>query len=203
MSRATFLSVAFLIAAVALSAWVLLRGPRAATMDAVSADSSSLPSHAGWTFAEWSTRSDGVLLTDIDPGQGTSSVPRRFQVERVKVDEQGAAVVTDGPSFAWALESRQASASGLADLGFRVSAVGRAYVPPDDPLWSLPLHTSDAATDETVSLKSKGGITAMFVRHRGDPSAEPYWGRRAIGFASGDGRLVYVTPDAIVIRAMR
>ena len=51
-----------------------------------------------------------------------------------------------------------------------------------------------------VRLKAKsGGATATFTRHHSAPHSSPFWNRRAIGFPSGDGHFVYVTPDAIVI----
>jgi len=199
MNRVTIASVGFLVFAVAVSIWLLTRGgPAPATDDASLA---TIDPHAGLTFAEWSVKSDGVLLADIDPGAGVNSTdPRKFLIVNVKRLPDGTAEVSDGATFSWARESRAANATALAVLGFRVSAEGRAYVPPDDPLWSDPIPRVDGGTEQVVRLKAKsGGATATFTRHHSDPHSSPFWNRRAIGFPSGDGHFVYVTPDAIVI----
>ncbi len=58
----------------------------------------------------------------------------------------------------------------------------------------------DGGTVQTITLRSRSGIIATFQRRRADPKSAPYWNRRAIGFVSPDGHLVYVTPDAMVIQ---
>lgn len=197
MNRVTAAAIAFLVFAIGVSAWLLLRtGSPAAVADEAP---TGLDAHAGLTFAEWSVRGDGALLADIDPGAGVSTVPRRFVVLKVKQDADGTPHVSDGPTFSWAPADRAASAGALFALGFRVNAEGLAFVAPDDPLWSNPIAKDDAATEQKVTLRAKSGVLASFVRRRSDPRSTAYWSRRAIGFASADGRLVYVTPDAVVI----
>jgi hypothetical protein len=200
MNRVTVLSLAFLAFALAVSAWLLTRTP---SVPVEAAAPAGLDPRAGMTFAEWSARSDAVLLADIDPGEGKSTVPRRFMTLLVKADLSGSVNVTDGKPFSWAVADRTASAQALTELGFRVSTDGRAYVPPDEPLWSDPVVSVDGGTEQTVTLRAKGSSSApvTFVRHRGEARTAVYWGRRAIGFPSSDGRFVYVTPDAVVIRA--
>jgi len=198
MNRVTVASVAFFVFAIAVSAWLLLRTPSHTTSD--SDLTPSVDPRAGMTFAEWSARSDAVLLADIDPGQGgASSVPRSFLVVGVKAEPSGIAL-TDGRTFGWSTAERGASAGSLFGLGFRVSSEGRAFEPPEDPMWSEPVARGDGGSEQTITLRSKSGITASFARRRADPKSAASWNRRAIGFASNDGRLAYVTPDAIVIR---
>jgi hypothetical protein len=192
MNRVTIASAAFLVFAIAASAWLLLRAPSPAVTDGAAEPAADL--RGGMTFAEWSVRSDGILLADIDPGHGASSEPRRFLVAKVQAGR-----MTDGPSFSWAAADRAASVGSLFALGFRVSAEGRAFVPPDDPLWSDPIPPSDAGTQQVVNLRSKAGVTTSFTRRQSAGTSNPYWGRRAIGFVSSDGQLAYVTPDAVVI----
>jgi len=191
MSRVTLASVAFLVFALGFSAWLLTQSsaPAVAPVDVPVANA-----RAGLTFAEWSVRSDGVLLAEIDPGEGTSTVPRRFVVAKV-----ADARMSDGPSFSWAPADRAASAGSLFALGFRVSPDGRAFVPSDDPLASDPITVTDAGTQQVVTLRSRSGATATFTRHRTGPLSNPYWGLRAIGYVSADGHLAYVTPDAMLV----
>jgi hypothetical protein len=191
MSRVTLASIAFLVLALGFSGWLLTRD---AAPPAVAPEAPARNPRAGLTFAEWSVRSDGVLLADIDPGEGMSTMPRRFIVAKV----EGGRMV-DGPSFSWALPDRAASAGSLFALGFRVSAEGRAFNPSEDPLSSDPLPMGDAGTQQLVTLRSRGGVTASFTRRRTDPTSNPYWGLRAIGYASSDGHLAYITPDAMLI----
>jgi hypothetical protein len=207
MNRVTVASIAFLVFAVALSAWLLSRPRAAVDVDAGGATAGG-DSPSGLTFAEWSVRSDGVLLADIDPGGGmASTLPRRFVYLPVTHEAAGAVSVGPGRSFSWAPPDRKSSAEALFALGFRVSTEGRAFNPPDDPFWSDPVPHTDGGTLEVVTMREKGstagaGAKAVrFERHRGDPKTTPYWGRRAIGFPSSDGHLLYVTPDAIVISA--
>jgi hypothetical protein len=192
MNRVTIASAAFLALAIAISAWLLLRAPAPKVADGDQEPAAD--PRGGMTFAEWSVRSDGILLADIDPGRGVSTEPRRFLVVKVAGTK-----MTDGPSFSWATADRPASVGSLFALGFRVSEGGRAFVPPDDPLWSDPIPPSDAGTTQVVNLRSKAGVTTTFTRRRTDGASNPYWGRRAIGFISSDGQLAYVTPDAVVI----
>lgn len=198
MNRATLASAAFLAFALAVSAWLLLRTP-APRGDAMESSTSPGP-RVAMTFAEWSVRSDGVLLADIDPGQGVSTMPRRFSVLTVTAGRTGPVRVADGPSFSWAPADRAASAGSLFALGFRVNTEGLAFVAPDDPMWSDPIVKVDGSTEQIVTLRAKGGTVASFTRRRNDPGGASYWNRRAIGFASSDGHLAYVTPDAIVVR---
>jgi hypothetical protein len=177
--------------AIAVSVWLILRPPAPQPADVVAPGADP---RGGMTFAEWSVRSDGILLADIEPGHGASTDPRRFLVVKVKGGQ-----MTDGPSFSWAAADRPATVGSLFALGFRVNAEGRAFVPPDDPLWSDPIPPSDGGTQQVVNLRSKGGVTGSFTRHQTGSAPSPYWGRRAIGFVSSDGQLAYVTPDAIVI----
>jgi hypothetical protein len=191
MNRVTLASAGFLAFAIAVSVWLLARSP----VHAVSqVDIAAANPRAGMTFAEWSVRSDAVLLADIDPGEGMSTIPRRFLVVKVKGEE-----LTDGASFSWAPVERAASAGSLFALGFRVNAEGRAFVPPDDPLYSDPITQLDGGTLQAVALRAKTGRTASFTRRRTGPMSNASWGRRAIAFVSPDGHLAYVTPDAIVI----
>jgi hypothetical protein len=200
MNRVTLGVAAFAAFAVAICVWLLTRSGTQAADGA--AELPGIDPHAGLTFAEWSTRNDAALLADIDPGAGVSTEPRRFVVLMIARAPDGTAQVTDGPTFSWAAADRAASALALSNLGFRVSATDRAFVPPDDPLWSDPIERVDGATEQEVKMHSKsGGGSAHFTRHHGDPRSAPYWNRRAIGFGSSDGRFVYVTPDAIVIPA--
>ncbi len=198
MNRATALSLVFLGLALSLSAWLLLR-PRAPSVDDTLAAVGPASERVGMTFAEWSVRSDAVLLADIDPGKGVSTDPRSFLVVHIQPDGHGGAVATDGPTFSWAPPSRGDTAGKLFGLGFRVNAEGRAFIPPPDPLFSDPVARSDASVDQVVKLRAKGGATATLVRKAGDPQALPNWNRRALGFPSEDGRLVYVSPDAVVL----
>lgn len=198
MNRVTAGSLAFLLFAVGVSAWLLLRQPSTGALDAAGAGPTD--GRAGMTFAEWSARSDAVLLADIDPGAGGSTVPRRFLVVVTRADAGGALGAADGKTFSWAPADRAASAQSLAELGFRVSLEGLAYPQPEDPLWSDPIARVDGGTEQAVTLRSKvTSTTARFTRRRADPRAAPYWNRRAIGFVSNDSQKAYVTPDAIVI----
>jgi hypothetical protein len=200
MNKVTLASLGFLVCAVGLSGWILTRSSaRGPAGDATGSALLAGNTHAGLTFAEWSVRSDGVLLADIDVGEGVSTVPRRFVSLSVKSDGSGPVVVTDGPAFSWAPADRAASAQSLFALGFRVNTEGRAFVPPDDPLYSDPIVRVDGGTEQTITLRSRSGIVATFSRRRADPKSAPYWNRRAFGSASPDGHLVYVTPDAVVI----
>jgi hypothetical protein len=200
MNRVTLASAAFLAFALAVSAWLLTRSP-APRVDDLEASASPADPRAGMTFAEWSVRSDGVLLADIDPGHGgISTVPRRFMVVTVRADRTGPVNVADGPSFSWAPADRAASAGSLFALGFRVSTDGPTFAPPDDPMWSDPIAKVEAGVEQVVTLRAKSGTVAKFSRRRGDPRSGFAWNRRAIGFASSDGRFAYVTPDAVVIR---
>jgi hypothetical protein len=199
MSRLTLASIAFLVLVLGLSAWLLTR-PRGP----VDEDASAVPGadpREGMTFAEWSVRNDGILLADIDPGKGASTVPRRFLFAPVTRQADGTVLLGPERFFSWAAADRAASADALFALGFRVNTEGRTFVPPDDPLWSDPIPRVDGGTAQIVVLKAKGGKRARFERRRGDPRGAPYWNRRAIGFPSGDGHMVYVTPDAIVVPA--
>jgi len=202
MNRVTAASIAFLLFAVGLSAWLLTR-PRAPVDVAESASPSGADSPTGLTFAEWSVRNDGVLLADIDPGArgAASTTPRRFLYLATTRAHDGTIAVSEGRSFSWAAADRKESAEALFALGFRINTDGRAFVPPDDPLWSDPVRGVDGGAEQTVTLRAKGGTTAHLERRRADPRSIAYWNRRAIGFASPDGRMVYITPDAIVISA--
>jgi hypothetical protein len=199
VNRVTIAAIAFLAFAVLLSIWLLNRP--SAPKDDESAAPSQGP-RSGWSFAEWSSHSDNALLADIDPGKGASTLPRKFLVLRVKRGDDGAVTLEDGPTYSWAPADRAESAGHLHDLGFRVSTEDLAFHQPDDPLWSDPILKVDGGTEQQVTLRAKGsGISATFTRHRADPHSAPYWNRRAIGFASNDSHLVYVTPDSIVISA--
>jgi hypothetical protein len=198
MNRTTIAALALFVAACAISGWLLTRSGEHPPTDEAAGPGSGEP-RAGMTFAEWSVRSDGVLLADIDPGHGVSTVPRRFLSLTVTRSAGKPPVIADGPAFPWGPSDRAASGQGLFALGFRVSAEGRAYVPPEDPLWSDPIQRVEAGTEQTVTLRSRGGTVATLLRRRGDPQSAPYWNRRAIGFASPDGSMVYVTPDAVII----
>ena len=200
MSRATLLSIAFLVVALGAAGWLLTRPRAAPEGDLGAVTVGSTDPRSLLTFAAWSVHGDSLLLADIDPGSGQSSVPRRFMVVLVKSDGEAAPTLLDGDSFSWAPADRAKSARALSDLGFRVSVEGRAFNPPDDPLWSDPIAHVEGGTSQTVLLRAKGGATATFVRSRSDPGASSVWNRRAIAFLSGDGRLAYVTPDARVIR---
>jgi hypothetical protein len=197
MNRVTIAAVAFLLFAIGVSIWLLSRPSGTA---GTQGEIPVMDPHSGLTFAEWAVKSDGVLLADIDPGAGVSTIPRRFVVIQVKRDPDGSIHTTDGPTFSWATADRGASASSLFVLGYRVSTEDRAFNPPDDPLWSDPIPKVEGATEQTVTLRAKtSGVTTSFHRRKDDPHSVPYWNRRAIGFLSGDGHMVYVTPDAIVI----
>ena len=200
MNKVTLLSVAFLMFAIGVSVWLLTRpsSPEA------SLDATPGPDlHAGLTFAEWSVHNDKVLLADIDPGVSGSTMPRTFVVAQVTPSGDGTLSLTDDRSFSWAAAERAKSSDALTTLGFHVSAEGRAFVPPDDPLWSDPLARQEGGAppgDQVVTLRAKSGsATTSFTRHRSDPRALPYWNRRAIGFASSDNHYVYITPDTLVV----
>jgi len=203
MNRVTASIGAFLLFFIGVSAWLLTRAPSHPTVEQELATNvgTTAGARAGMTFAEWAVRSDGILLADIDPGQGVSTVPRRFLVLDVKPSDAGRPLVTDGASFSWAAADRPASAGQLFVLGYRVNLDGLAFSAPADPLWSDPIPRVEGAEEQTVKLKAKGGAAATFTRRHADPNAAPYWNRRAIGFLSPDGNLVYVTPDAIVVPA--
>ena len=205
MNRVTLASIAFLLFAIAVSAWLLMR-PRAPVDDASLGGANPGDIPAGLTFAEWSVRNDGVLLADIDPGSGASTLPRRFMYLPVKRSLDGVIQVEPGRSFSWAAADRKDSAEALFALGFRVNPEGRAYNPPDDPFFSDPVAKGDAGPVQVVTLREKAGAgggatrkSVRFERRSSDPHTIPYWGRRAIGFPSSDGHMLYVTPDAIVV----
>jgi len=198
VSKVTLAAIAFLLFAIGVSAWLLTR--KDARTVALEEGATVIDPRAGLTFAEWSVRSDGVLLAEIDPGTAGSTVPRRFLVVQVKRGDDGLIHVSDGQSYSWSADVRGASASALFALGFRVNTDGLAFNPPDDPLWSEPIPRVDGGIEQTVVLRSKtSSAHTSFTRKRSDPASLPYWNRRAIGFASPDGHMVYVTPDAIVI----
>jgi hypothetical protein len=200
MNRVTALSLAFLALAVAASVWLLTSRSHPPADDAAGGGLAPAGERVGMTFAEWSVRSDGVLLADIDPGKGVSTDPRSFLLVPVKPDGKGGFVAGAGQTMPWTPETRGDTAGKLFALGFRVNTEGRAFTPPADPLWSEPIPRVDAAVDQVVKLKAKGsGATAVLTRRIADPGSVPYWNRRAIGFPSDDGRVVYVTPDAVVL----
>jgi hypothetical protein len=195
MNRVTLASGAFLLFALGVAWWALTRpaSPDASvTGDAGVATATAL----GLTFAEWSVRNDAILLADIDPGAGTSTVPRRFTVFTVRDTPGEPVVVRETSSFSWAPKDRVASTAALSELGFHVSADGIAFTPPGDALFSDPIVHVDSGPGQRVILRSKSGRTTPFTRSRG-----AYWNKRAIGFPSSDGNLVYITPDATVISA--
>ncbi len=211
MNRVTAASAAFLVFAIGVSAWLLTR-PRESVDAAASAGGAAggAGSPVGLTFAEWSVRNDGVLLADIDPGKGAgaaSTAPKRFLYLPVVREPGGTITVSPGRGFSWAPADRKESAEALFALGFRVNPDDRAFAPPGDPLWSDAVAgSSDGGADQVVKLRAKSGagadgVTAHFDRKRSDPRAVPFLGRRAIGFPSSDGHMVYVTPDAIVVPA--
>jgi len=201
MNKLTLLAVAFLMFAIGVSVWLLTR-PSSAVEASADAGAGTDP-HTALTFAEWSVHNDKVLLADIDPGVGASTMPRMFVVAQVTRSSDGSLSLTDDRTFSWASADRAKSSDALTTLGFHVSAEGRAFVPPDDPLWSDPVARQEAGappTDQVVTLRAKsGGTSTSFMRHLGDPRSLPYWNRRAIGFASSDHQLVYITPDALVV----
>ncbi len=212
LNRVTLASIGFLFLAIALSAWLLMR-PRAA-VDPGDAPAAGVDPAVGLTFAEWSVRSDGVLLADIEPGTSAgaaSTTPRSFLYLPVKRTLDGKVEVLPGRPFSWAPDARKESAEALFALGFRVSTDGRAFTPPDDPFWSDPIPRVDGGTTQVVTMREKGSLggggggagtrTVRFERHREDAKTTANWGRRAIGFLSGDGHMLYVTPDARVISA--
>jgi hypothetical protein len=202
MNRITAAALAFLLFTLAVSGWLLTRSASRGPVDEEGdAGASGQGAHVGLMFAQWSVRDDAFLLADIEPGQGASTVPSRFQVLVVKAEPSGGAGFSDGPAFSWAEVERRESAKSLFAMGFRVNAEGRPYNPPEDPLWSDPIARVDGGTEQVVTLRSKSGVSASFVRHRSDPRSVASWNRRAIGFASPNGRLVYVTPDAVLIAA--
>ena len=195
MNRVTVLSAGFLLFALAVAGWVLTRDG-ASTREASTDAGASAVTAAGLTFAEWSVRGDAILLADIDPGAGTSTVPRRFVVFSVRVEPGQPVLLHETATFSWAPASRIASASSLTEQGFQVSTEGTAFTPPPDPLFSDPIPRVDGGGEQRVTLCGKSGKTTTFVRKRG-----PDWNKRAIGFPSSDRNLVYVTPDATVIVA--
>jgi hypothetical protein len=203
MNRVTVASAAFLVLALLIAGWVLSRPATTPTVDGGDAVAGAATG-AGLTFAEWSVRNDAVLLADIDPGAGTSTVPRRFTVFTLQAAAGEPVTLKEAAAFSWAPADRIASAAALSERGFTVSAEGIVFPPPEDPLFSDPIaRSADAGAEQRVTLRGKSGFTATLVRRRGDPQSAPSWNRRAIGFASSDGRLVYVTPDAVIARAGR
>ena len=201
MNRTTAASAAFLALALVVAGWLLMR-PHPQSSD--EGDAAVVVTAAGLTFAEWSTRSDAVLLANIDPGLGGaagSTVPRVFTV--FSVQEGPPPTLKERGSFSWAPADRVKSAAALGEQGFTVSTEGLAFIPPGDPLWSDPIVRHDGGTEQVVTLRGHGApqIVATLTRHRGDAKSAPYWNRRAIGFAAADGHLVYVTPDAVLVLA--
>jgi hypothetical protein len=210
MNRVTLASIAFLLFAVGLSAFLLMKPRAPVDTEAPSSVAAEGESPVGLTFAEWSVRSDGVLLADIAvaTGAGPSTDPKRFVYLPVARELSGKITVSPGRSFSWAKDDRSKSAQELFALGFRVNTDGRAFTPPDDPLFSDPIPATPDGGAQVVKLHphgaggvGAGALTMQFERHRDDPRVVAYWGRRAIGFPSGDSHMVYVTPDAIVVSA--
>jgi hypothetical protein len=191
MSRTTLASAAFLLFALAVAAWVLTRAPKS---ENEAADGGAVAtSGAGLTFAEWSVRNDAILMADIDPGAGSSTVPRRFKVFSVRAVSGQPVTLSERQSLSWAPADRVASALALNQQGFHVSVEGAAYTPPD-ALFSDPIKKSDGGATQDVVLRGKNGEVATLTRKRGAD-----WNRRAIGFPASAGGLVYVTPDAVVV----
>ncbi len=186
----------FLAFAVAAGAWLLTHQAGRGGLDGDAAHDES--SRNTLTFAQWSSREDAVLLADIQPGHRASTVATRLLVVNVSASPTGDFTLYDGAALSWAPPDRLASAARLLELGFVASPQGNPIVPSSDPLLGDP-QRSDGGATQIVVLRSRGGLTAVFTRTKLGAEAAALWDRRAIGFPTGDGRLVYVTPDAIVV----
>ena len=190
-------AAAFAVGAVALGAW-LLSMPRPPAIDTSASEAAS---SVAFTFAAWSARTDGILLVDVQ-AEGRHFIPKQFRVINVAVAADGKVTQTPDAFFSWAPEDRVATTSALRERSFPITNDEyRAYPPPEDPLSGEAPAASDAAgvSEQTVTLGSKGGLTAILHRRRSDPGGSIVWGERALGFPSQDGTLAYVLPDKVII----
>jgi hypothetical protein len=200
MKPAVVAAGAFAAGAVALGLWLLSR-PRDAAETAESAEmrDPGAPGLDSLTFATWSSRSDGVLLVEMQP-EGTHYSPKRFRVVDVTLAPDGGRTLAAGKFFSWAPEDRIQTTGALLDRGFPIqNDEYRPYVPSADPLSGEAPAGTETASEQTLVLRSKSGLTATLRRRRAGPESAIVWGKRALGFSSSDGRLAYVIPDKVIL----
>ncbi len=189
---------AFAAGAVLLGWWLLSR-PRVPAVDAAEIGDPGAASLDSFTFATWSSRSDAVLLVEMQP-EGTHYSPKRFRVVDVTLAPDGGRTLAAGKLFSWAPEDRVQTTGALLDRGFPIqNDEYRPYVPSADPLSGEAPPGTETAGEQTVLLRSNSGLTATLRRRRAGPGSAIVWGKRALGFSSSDAGLAYVIPDRVIL----
>ncbi len=194
MKPTVLVAAVFAASCVALGAWLLSRS-RAPDAEAPAQEA---PTADAFAFAEWSAHSDAILLVDVEP-EGARFVPKQFHVLDVVTAEPSGLTTTHGAFFSWAPADRAQSKMVLMGRGFAMTDDDHQPYPVGlDPLIGE-VAAGDAGTEQTVLLRSRGGLTAVLRRERGAARSSLVWGRRATGFPDGDGKLAYVVPDKVIV----